>query len=454
MCGGGGGYCPHPLPLSSPLPRRAALHSTGTLPPRGPHAGAGGPPAKRLDVGPAVRTPPGLHRSRGGPPSRRRPDRRVNNGCRPFIADRRRQGTNRRQGAVARATTTRVRTALRPRNGNCCESKGTRTSGREKTATDIPFQDPWPWGEGGGAQFSSKPQPPAAWAWGSEGGGGLWHESEGGLAQGLGIQLFASGGAYWPLATAHSDSLWARTCFGCVNVRGGGGGGQVFVFGFRGIFEYPVSSRAFRIYTSLGRGGPLLPPNCGEMGAMGGTNPVPRSTEAKNHVPGAAGAQVGCASLLTIGVRLGGGTGRPLVPGRPQAGPRRATPPPTRGGSSVPLRVPGAFGAVPLPPSRWTGVATVPRGLILPTLLHGGCHGAGPGPCHMTAGADALHTHGDGRAVLTLDRSHCGSSHTRTARAQRTHSANYYGDHRGNNPQNHAPAESCTINSKLKNSNI
>ena len=38
--------------------------------------------------------------------------------------------------------------------------------------------------------------------------------------------------------------------------------------------------------------------------------------------------------------------------------------------------------------------------------------------------------------------------------AQRGHSANYYGDYPGNNPENHAPAESCTINSKLKNSNI
>ena len=42
----------------------------------------------------------------------------------------------------------------------------------------------------------------------------------------------------------------------------------------------------------------------------------------------------------------------------------------------------------------------------------------------------------------------------RTARAQRGHSANYYGDNPGNNPENHPPAESCTINSKLKNSNI
>ena len=42
----------------------------------------------------------------------------------------------------------------------------------------------------------------------------------------------------------------------------------------------------------------------------------------------------------------------------------------------------------------------------------------------------------------------------RTARAQRAHSTNYYGDYPGNNPENHPPAESCTINSKLKNSNI
>ena len=38
--------------------------------------------------------------------------------------------------------------------------------------------------------------------------------------------------------------------------------------------------------------------------------------------------------------------------------------------------------------------------------------------------------------------------------AQRAHSANYYGDYPGNNPENHPPAESCTINSKLTNSNI
>ena len=49
------------------------------------------------------------------------------------------------------------------------------------------------------------------------GGGGLGGAMGGGLAQGLGIYLFAFGGAYWPLATAHSEPLWARTCFGCVN---------------------------------------------------------------------------------------------------------------------------------------------------------------------------------------------------------------------------------------------
>ena len=31
------------------------------------------------------------------------------------------------------------------------------------------------------------------------------------------LRLFSSGGAYWPLATAHSAPLWVRTCFGCVN---------------------------------------------------------------------------------------------------------------------------------------------------------------------------------------------------------------------------------------------
>ena len=41
-----------------------------------------------------------------------------------------------------------------------------------------------------------------------------------------------------------------------------------------------------------------------------------------------------------------------------------------------------------------------------------------------------------------------------TARAQCAHSANYYGDYPGNSPENDPPAESCTTNSKLKNSNI
>ena len=55
-----------------------------------------------------------------------------------------------------------------------------------------------------------------------------WHRGGGGLAQGLGIRLFAFGGACWPLATDHSDPLWVRTFFGCVN-RGGGGLGVVGV---------------------------------------------------------------------------------------------------------------------------------------------------------------------------------------------------------------------------------
>ena len=50
----------------------------------------------------------------------------------------------------------------------------------------------------------------------------------GGMAQGLGISLFAFGGAYWPLATAHSDPLWVRTCFGCVN----GAPGCIVLFDF------------------------------------------------------------------------------------------------------------------------------------------------------------------------------------------------------------------------------
>ena len=41
-----------------------------------------------------------------------------------------------------------------------------------------------------------------------------------------------------------------------------------------------------------------------------------------------------------------------------------------------------------------------------------------------------------------------------TARAQCAHSANYDRDYPGNSPKNHPPAESCTTNSNLKNSNI
>ena len=52
----------------------------------------------------------------------------------------------------------------------------------------------------------------------------------GGLAQGLGIRLFAFGGAHWPLATAHSDPLWVRTCFGCVN----GAPGRLVLFDYSG----------------------------------------------------------------------------------------------------------------------------------------------------------------------------------------------------------------------------
>ena len=39
----------------------------------------------------------------------------------------------------------------------------------------------------------------------------------GGLARGHGVSLLASGGAFWPLATAHSDPLWVQTCVGRVN---------------------------------------------------------------------------------------------------------------------------------------------------------------------------------------------------------------------------------------------
>ena len=58
--------------------------------------------------------------------------------------------------------------------------------------------------------------------------------------------------------------------------------------------------------------------------------------------------------------------------------------------------------------------------------------------------------------ILCL-RIHCKGafSHSAgTARAQRAHSANSYSDYPGTNPENHPPAESCTIHSNLKNSNI
>ena len=46
----------------------------------------------------------------------------------------------------------------------------------------------------------------------SRGAGGV-----GGLARGHGVGLRAFGGAFWPLAAAHSDPLWVQTCFGRVN---------------------------------------------------------------------------------------------------------------------------------------------------------------------------------------------------------------------------------------------
>ena len=52
------------------------------------------------------------------------------------------------------------------------------------------------------------------WGWGGGGAGGGRIQGPGPadppwLAQGLSIRLFACGGAYWPLATAHSDPLGA-----------------------------------------------------------------------------------------------------------------------------------------------------------------------------------------------------------------------------------------------------
>ena len=42
----------------------------------------------------------------------------------------------------------------------------------------------------------------------------------------------------------------------------------------------------------------------------------------------------------------------------------------------------------------------------------------------------------------------------RTARAQRAHSASYYGVYPGTSPENLPPLEACTSNSKLRNSNV
>ena len=42
----------------------------------------------------------------------------------------------------------------------------------------------------------------------------------------------------------------------------------------------------------------------------------------------------------------------------------------------------------------------------------------------------------------------------RTARAQRVHSASYYGVYPGNSPENLPPLEACMSNSKLRNSNV
>ena len=46
------------------------------------------------------------------------------------------------------------------------------------------------------------------------------------------------------------------------------------------------------------------------------------------------------------------------------------------------------------------------------------------------------------------------SHSARTARAQRAHSASYYGVYPGNSPENLPPLEACMSNSKLRNSNV
>ena len=42
------------------------------------------------------------------------------------------------------------------------------------------------------------------------GGVAPWQTGGGGVARGHGVGLFAFGGAYWPLATVHSDPLWSE----------------------------------------------------------------------------------------------------------------------------------------------------------------------------------------------------------------------------------------------------
>ena len=99
-------------------------------------------------------------------------------------------------------------TGLRERGND--SSRSTGHSGRQKAATRRNMRSE----ERVTAQGPVKKQQPD----------GMSHRGRGGVAQGLGIRLFAFGGAHWPLATAHSDPPCARTCFGRVNTWGGGGG--------------------------------------------------------------------------------------------------------------------------------------------------------------------------------------------------------------------------------------
>ena len=87
-----------------------------------------------------------------------------------------------------------------------------------------------------------------------------------------------------------------------------------------------------------------------------------------------------------------------------------------------PLHIDG-FPSKRCAPCAGAGAGGVLRVMVLSVVLYGGVF--------------AQHAHSAG-----------------TARAQCAHSANYYGDYPGNSPENHPPAESCTTNSNLKNSNI